>query len=387
MTPRLAGVAHIVGIGETEYSRASGRSEGSLASEAILRAVADAGLDIGEVDGLTAYSRTVPLEDMASALRLPELRFTGSAHMSGASSIEALHLAALALHAGVASVVVAYCSRNGSSGPRVAERVEGRAPGRDIRATLEAPYGWTTPAQWFAMVCRRHMIEFGTTKDQLGLVATTMREHAQLNPKALMYGRTLSLAEYHAAPVVAEPFQKYDCCLETDGATAIVLTTVDRARANQRKSVSIEGISMRHAETPDDLVNRPDWFASGIAPAAREAFEMASLGTEDVSVALLYDCFTFEVIHQLEEMGFCAPGEGGRLVESGAIRLDGQIPVNPHGGLLSEAHVLGMNHLAEGVRQLRGEAGERQLDGAKVAAVTGWGGMADGGVALLGRIP
>jgi acetyl-CoA acetyltransferase len=386
-TPTLAGAARIVGIGETAYSRESGRSEASMASEAILRAVADAGLDIREVDGLTAYSRTVPLEDMASALRLPELRFTGSAHMSGASSIEALHLAALALSAGVASVVVAYCSRNGSSGPRVAQRVAGRAPGREIRSTLEAPYGWTTPAQWFAMVCRRHMIEFGTTKNQLGLVATTMRDHAQLNPRALMYGRSLSLAEYHAAAAIADPFQKFDCCLESDGAAAVVLTTPDRANKLDATSVSIEGIAMRHAETPDDLVNRTNWFASGVAGAASEAFEMAGLGVEDVAIALLYDCFTFEVIHQLEEMGFCAPGEGGQLVESGAIRLDGRIPVNPHGGLLSEAHVLGMNHVIEGVRQLRGEAGARQIDSAQIAAVTGWGGMADGGVAVLRRRP
>jgi acetyl-CoA acetyltransferase len=212
-----------------------------------------------------------------------------------------------------------------------------------------------------------------------------MRTHAQLNPKALMYGKPLTAEAYHSAEWIAEPFQKFDCCLESDGAVAVVVTTPERARAGSRDFAHLRGIATHHPITPDDLVNRPNWFASGVAPSAAAAYESAGFGPEEMDFACLYDCFTFEVIHQLEEAGICPHGTGSEFVLSGATRLGGRLPVNPHGGLLSEAHVLGMNHVAEAVRQLRGECGSRQVAGAQRAMVTGWGGMGDGGVAVFER--
>jgi len=188
---RLANVTSIVGVGETQYSRDSRRPEASLALEAVNIALADSGLRACDVDGVIAYVRSVPVDDVAAALGISDRCFAAVTHMGGASSIEGIELAAMAIASGIAQTIVVYIARNGSSGPRIADRVSGRLPGRQFRAQLEAPYGWTTPAQWFAMICRRHMHVYGTRWQHLGAISVTMRDHAQLNPKAMMYGLSL----------------------------------------------------------------------------------------------------------------------------------------------------------------------------------------------------
>ena len=257
--------------------------------------------------------------------------------------------------------------------------------GGEIARDFYLPFGLTAPPQWYALMARRHMHEFGTTEAQLGAVAIAMRRHAQLNPAALMHGKPLTLDEYLASPMIASPYRLYDCSLETDGAAAYVVTSAERARDLQRKPVYVMGAAAGQPYPADEICGRPDFHGIGLTHAAPEAFAMAGVTPADTDFAQIYDCFTFEVIQQLEEAGFCKRGEGGAFVENGGIELGGKLPVNTHGGLLSHAHLLGLGHVVEAVRQLRGEAGERQVPDAHLGVVTGWGDFGDGSIAVLRR--
>jgi len=373
----------IVGVGETEYSRRSGRSEIRLAVEALRAALTDAGLPPRAVDGIVSYPGSPRAEDLIGALGLPGVRFSATPQLGGASSVASLQLAAAALAAGSATVVACVFARNGNSGKRIATRIDQLLPGGYLRRGLEHPQGLSTPAQWYSLLCRRHMHEYGTTREQLGTVALTMRRHAQLNPRAQLHGRELTMAEYLASPPVALPYLLLDCCLETDGGCVVLVTRPDRGRDCRQPPVAVAAVAEGHPDSPDDITGRTPFLETGLRYAAARAFAAAGLRPADVDVALIYDCFTFEVLHQLEEAGFCAPGEGGPFAASGAITLGGSLPVNPHGGLLGEGHLGGMNHVAEAVRQVRGECGQRQVPGARVAAVTGWGDLGDGSMAIL----
>jgi len=380
----MRGVAAIAGVGETPYSRFSGVSESVLAMRAIAAALDDAGIAPSEVDGIVPNYNAAPVEEVIGSFGMRGEMFSAVVHMGGASSVASLGLAAGAIAAGLAEVIVLYIARNGRSGARIAGRLGGLA-GQPFRAQLEHPHGWSTPAQWYAMLCRRHMHEFGTTKDQMADVAIAMRDHAGRNPRAMLCGTPLTREGYHAAAMIADPYQRYDCCLESDGGAAIVMTTPDRARRSGRAPAMLLGCADARPESADDIVNRTDWMSIGLTSAAPRAFEMAGVGPEAMDGAMIYDCFTFEVIHQLEEAGFCRRGEGGAFVADGAIGPGGRFPVNTHGGLLAESHMGAMNHVIEAVRQLRGEAGERQIANCRFLAVTGWGDMGDGAMAVLGN--
>jgi acetyl-CoA acetyltransferase len=375
--------AIIAGIGQTDFSKASGRSVQQLALEAAFAAIADAGLTPGDIDGLMPYKIGPTSEDLIAGLGLTDVRFTNVSHMGGASPVASLRTAALAVNAGIANAVMVFVARNGRSGARVAARLGAQVPGTSLREGLEQPEGFSTPAQWYALFARRHMIEYGTTREQLGTVAITMRNHALLNPEAMMYGKPLTMEEYASSKPIADPYLMFDCCLETDGACAVIVTRADRAAGLPNKAVTIAGVAEGHADDADDIVNRRDFFNLGLSKAAPRAFAAAGLTPSDVDLALVYDCFTFEVIQQLEEAGFAARGEGGAFVQDGHIALGGSLPVNPHGGLLSQGHIAGINHIVEAVVQLRGTAGARQVEGARVAAVTGWGDLGDGSLAVL----
>lgn len=372
----------IVGVGETPYLRRSGRSAYTLAMEAIRAAIEDAGINARDVDGIIAQPGEVFPQQVAADLAVRDISFTTQIVTGGAAAVSSLGAATMALQTGQASYVVLFGARNGSSGQRVAERIA-RLPGETMRQQLEYPHGWSAPAQWYAMICRRHMHEYGTTKEHLAAVALTMRAHAQRNPRAMMYGRPLTGDQYMDAEMIADPYQKFDCSLETDGAAAVVLTTTDRAAGLAKTPVIVAGHASGFADSPDDLTNRRDWLTVGLTAAAPRAFAMADTTPSEIDAAMIYDCFTFELLHQLEEAGLCPRGEAGDFVLDGNIGLEGSLPVNPHGGLLSEAHMLGINHIIEGTRQLRGEGERRQLEAVEQVLVTGWGALGDGSLAIL----
>jgi acetyl-CoA acetyltransferase len=373
----------IEGVGETEYSRASGRSTSRLAFEAILAAAKDADIDPREIDGIISYPNSISAEEIAANLRLRRLSYSSVISMGGASAVASLGHALLAVEAEVAHHVLILRARNGNSSLRVKERPS-TLPSQEFRRNLEFPFGWNTPAQRYSMICRRYMSEHELSRHQLAAVARSARRHAQLNPRAQMYGRLLPLEQYMAGRLIADPYTLYDCCLETDGACAVIVgasTDVRRAAGN----AVVVSVADDRPETPDDLSNRPDLLAIGLDAAAKRAWEAAGVGPGEMDGAMIYDCFTFEVIHQLESAGFVGPGAGGRFVEEGNLDLGGKLPVNTHGGLLSEGHMSGLNHVVEAARQLRGEAKGRQIDNARHIAVTGWGDLGDGSMAVLER--
>ena len=382
--------ACIVGIGETKYTRGtgSGLSLLGLQLQAAVHAVEDAGLTSRQIDGLMPFPGLGTAEEFAANLGIENLRFAATINMGGAAPVASLQSASMAVTTGAASAVLILGGWNAYSGSRTRQAVNADTsalPGRGIARDYYLPYGLTAPPQWYALMARRHMHEFGTKQEQLGAIAVAMRKHAQLNPNAVMCGKPLTIADYLKSPVIADPYRLFDCCLETDGAAAVVVTTAERARGLKHRPAHIMGVAAAQPYPADEITNRKDIFNTGLTVAAPKAFAMAGIRPSDVDFAEIYDCFTFEVLQQLEEAGFCKRGEGGAFVEGGRIELGGKLPVNTHGGLLSEAHVLGINHIVEAVRQLRGDAGQRQVKDAEIGVVTGWGDFGDGSIAILRR--
>ena len=382
--------ACIVGIGETDYCRkpGSGMTQLGLQLRAAVDAIEDAGLSPAQVDGIMPFPNLGRAEELAANLGCSNLRFAATIHMGGAAPAASLGSAAAAVNEGLADYVLLPAGWNGYSGARarqtIAEDVSS-IPGGAIARDYYMPHGFTAPPQWYAVMARRHMHEYGTTAEQLGAIAVAMRRHAQLNPGAVMHGRPLSLDDYLASPMLADPYRVFDCCLETDGAAAVVVTSAERARDLPGRPVRILASACGQPYPADEITNRKDIFQTGLTIAAPEAFGRAGVTPADADFAMNYACCTFELLQQLEEVGFCKRGEGGAFGEGGRIELGGALPVNTHGGLLSEAHVLGMSHIVEAVKQLRDEAAERQVADAGLGVVTGWGDFGDGSIAILAR--
>lgn len=385
----------IVGIGETEYARGSGMTHLALLLQAAARAVEDAGLRPQDIDGVVPAINLITFEDLAVNLGTQDLKYAVSPNMGGASALVTLLSAAMAVASGVATNVLCVAGWNGYSALRLSSlgKAAGAAAESPIPMTsmisklrdFEMPYGVFVPAQWYAPMAMRHMHEYGTTSRQMGAVAVACRKHAQLNDRAIMRGRPMTIEDHQNSRMVVSPFRLLDCSLETDGAAAVVVTSAERAGGMKHRPVYIMGVAEGHPVPVDQVANRKNMFEIGLSLAAPRAFAMAGVTPKDIDVAEIYDCFTWSVICQLEAMGFCKRGEGGPFVEGGRIELGGELPVNTHGGLLSQAHILGMNHLVEAVRQLRGDGGEAQVKDAEVALVTGWGDLADGAIAILRR--
>lgn len=376
--------AVVEGVGQTAFSKDSGKSADALIADAVLLACRDAGLDPADIDGILPCVHTTAPEPVASWFGMKDVRFTAENHTGGAAPVASLGQAKRAVETGGAKHVLIVTGYTGSSGPRVKDRPSD-LPSQHFRRQLENPYGWTVPGQRYAMICRRYMHEYGLTKKQLGAIAVTMRQHAQLNPGAQMRGKDLTLDQYLSSRMIWDPFQLYDCSLETDGAAAVLVTLPEHSIAERHHDAEILAVEEGRPDTPDDLVNRPDFLRIGLDKAAPKVWEAVGMAPADIDAAMIYDCFTFELLHQLESAGFVPHGEGGRFVADGHIRLGGTLPVNTHGGHLSGGHMLGLNHVVETVLQLRGECGGRQIEGAEHIAVTGWGDLGDGSIAVLKR--
>jgi acetyl-CoA acetyltransferase len=367
----------IVGIGATDFSRNSGRSDLTLATQASLAAIDDAGLTPRDVDGIVRCDMdTVRHNDLADALGIEELTYWSEVGPGGVAPCAQVGQAVGAILSGQATTVLVFRELNGRSGRRygLSKQYEPRAGGGGTYDEFFAPYGMLTPGQIFAVMAQRHMIEYGTSEKELGQIAMTCRRRANANPRAQMHDRPLTMDDYLAARMISRPLRLYDFCLETDGACAVVVTTTDRARDLRQKPVLIRAVAQNSGPNPQPGIQFPVLMRDCITelPAkavARTLYGRAGLGPQDVDVAQLYDCFTITVLMQLEDWGFCAKGDGGPFVASGEIDLGGSIPINTGGGHLSEGYIHGMNHVVEGVRQIRGES-TSQVPGAEVCLVT-----------------
>ncbi|MBJ17959.1 MAG: transporter [Deltaproteobacteria bacterium] len=304
--------------------------------------------------------------------------------------MSAIQSAALAIAGGVAKNVLLVAGRRGYSAQRVSLTSEGAIPPHPVMRHMdefERPFGNTVASQWFAQAARRHMHEYGTTSEDFGRIAVAVRKHANLNPRALMFEKTMNLEQHQASAMIADPLRLFDCSLETDGATAIVMTSAERASDLAKTAVPILGVGEGHGAPPTSITQKRDFCEiEGLALASRRAYEMAGLSPGDIDSAQIYDGFTWIVLASLEALGFCARGEGGAFLRDGHIELGGTLPINTSGGLLSEGHCSGANLVSEAVRQLRREVeSERQVANCERVLVTGEGDFHEGAALILGR--
>ena len=369
----------IVGVGATEFSKDAGRSDLRLAAEASAAALADAGLRGAEVDGIVRCDMdNVTHTALAETLGVRNLTYWGVTGPGGSAPCAQIAHAVGAVVSGQAEVVLCPRALTWQSGGGLAGVMRGGGSGGvGGRGTYEeffVPYGLLLPASTYAMVARRHMLDFGTTKEQLGAVALACRERANDNPAAQMHDRKLDMETYLAGRPISTPLGLFDCCLVTDGACAVVVTSAERARHLRSEPVSIRAVALGSGPSVQggmlsSTLARPSFTTWPCRWIAEDLWRRAGLGPTDVDVAQIYDCFTITVLVQLEDYGFCPKGEGGRFAASGAIGMTGELPINTAGGNLSEGYIHGMNHIVEGVRQLRGDS-TSPVPGAEVCLVT-----------------
>lgn len=388
--------AVIAGVGETDYRRRGGwesQSELGLAALAIVAAASDAGIAVQEVDGLCSFANDMPGEEAYGAallqvtLGLPSLRHASFVWCAGGGgACGALAHAVSAVESGSANMVAVVRAVR-----QLPDSRYGQFNSRRPFATWVNPAGAFSPAHLFALWIRRHMHEFGTTESHLAAVALSSRRNANRNPRALFHDRVLTEEEYFNGRMIADPFRIYDCCLESDGAAAVLVTTRERARDLRQRPVEIlaagQGSGAGWGAGPLGSHNMPsETYSTGnLVAFASELFARAQVKTADVDVAQIYDAFTGMVLIALEDFGFCARGESGPFVAAGEIEYEGgALPVNTSGGHLSEAYVHGMNLLVEGVRQMRGSATSQVAD-AQVCLVASAAGLSPSSAALLAR--
>ena len=361
----------IVGIGATEFSRASGRTTLQMICEAIKTATEDAGLKIEDIDGLIRYNGdSTGTETLVSTLGLPDLNFFYACPMGGSGCTAMVMHAAIAVATGLAKYVVCYRSMNEYSKTRIGrvssrpERVGGQA--RNITDGFLAPYGYSSPVSWVAMFARRYIHEYGATKEHLGWVSMNDRAHAQNNPNAMFYDRPMTMKDYLEAPMIVEPLCRLDCCLDSDGSVALIVTSAERARNLRQRPAYIlattqatatDGQSMTSHHRPRISRLPESWYAG------QELWRVSGVTPKDIDVCQFYDAFSVLPLAQMEEYGFVGEGESGDFCWGGErIKVGGELPINTSGGLLSEAYIHGVNLVAEAVRQIRGTSTNQVKD-------------------------
>ena len=389
MTIAMKDQAAVAGIGLTEFSKDSGVSELNLAAQCVTAACADAGLDPSEIDGFVSYTLDDNDEiEVARAVGAADLTFFSKINYGGGAAVGTIAQAAMAVATGQANNVVCYRAMNGRSGKRMGHGVSGDIiTSGMIHYSWYMAYGMLIPGSWIAMIANKYMHTYGVTREDLGRVAISQRNYALANPRAYGYGKPLTMEDYLASPVIAHPLCMLDFCQETDGGCAILVTSAERAKDLQQAPAIIRGVSQASTRGQEEmtsfyreeLTSLPEMELAG-----QRAYAMAELGPDDIDAACLYDAFTSEVIMQLESFGFCGPGEGADLVREGVLDIDGRLPNNTHGGLISEAYVHGMNNIAEGVRLVRGTSTSQPAKNVEHVLVSSGVGVPTGAL-ILGK--
>lgn len=376
----FASRAAIVGIGQTEFSKNSGRSELRLACEAVMAALGDAGLAPRDVDGLATFTMdNNPEIEVARAIGAGPLSFFSRIHYGGGAACGVIMQAAMAVASGAAEVVVCYRAMNERSMQRFGI---GATPLSKVATTETAHFGWyipfglMTPASWVAMQAQRYLHDYGATTEDFGRVSVACRKHAATNPNAWFHRRPITLEEHQASRWIVRPLRLFDCCQESDGAVAVIVTSAERARDLRQPPVVIRAAA-QGASADQQMMTSYYRDAIGDLPemsfVAQQLYAQSGVGPRDFQTAVIYDHFTPFVLAQLESFGFCKPGEAKDFVKGGNIELGGALPVNTHGGQLGEAYIHGMNGIAEGVRQVRGSAVNQIRDVEHVLVTAGTG--------------
>jgi acetyl-CoA acetyltransferase len=366
----------IVGVGDTEVGVVRGMSATQLYVQAARRALDDAGITKNDVDGLiTCVSFAEPYlyhaEMIAEYMQIFP-RYCITAPSGGGTTLAIMHHAASAIVTGMADTILITMADSQVSGLSRAKAIEAMATAGHPQ--FERPYGAPIPG-FYALVARAHQHAYGTTDEQRAAVAVACRKHASMNPAAQMRD-PITIEDVLKSRLIADPLHLLDCSLVSDGGGAIIMTSAERARDFKKKPVYLLGVGEGHSH--EHISQARSFTASAAKEAGERAYAMAGLGPKDIDVAELYDCFTPVVIIELEDLGFCPKGEGGRFVEGGRIQLGGELPINTHGGLLSHCHPGhpgSIFSVTEAVRQLRGECGPRQVKDAKIALVHAQGGI------------
>lgn len=383
----LSNKAAIVGIGATEFSKESGRSELQLSVEATRAALADCGLTPSDVDGFTTFTMDNSSEiALARELGVPELRFFSRINYGGGAACATVQQAAMAVATGVADVVVAYRGFNERSGQRFGQVQNWAAAQVNTNGLDNAwtyPLGLSTPAATVAMQARRYMHEYGATSEDFGRVAVADRRHAATNPNAFFFGKPITLTDHQNSRMIADPLHLLDCCQESDGAVALVIVSAERAKDLPQQPAYVAAAAQGSGRDQFVMTSyyRDDIGIPEIGVVGRELWKQSGLTPADIPTAVLYDHFTPYVLMQLEELGFCGRGEAPDYILDGAIEVGGRLPINTHGGQLGEAYIHGMNGIAEGVRQVRGTS-VNPVDGADHVLVTAGTGVPTSGLIL-----
>ncbi len=383
----ISNKAAIVGIGATEFSKNSGRSELRLAVEATLEALADAGIDPAEVDGLSTYTMdNNPEIELFRAIGARALKFHSRIHYGGGAACAPIMHAAMAVATGIAKTVVCYRVMNERSQYRFGT---GHTP-PPVPTAETAHYGWyvpfglISPASWVAMQAQRYMHDHGATSEDFGRVSVAARRHAATNPKAWFYQQPITLEEHQASRWIVEPLHLLDCCQESDGAVAVVVTSVERAKSLRQPPAVIRAAAQGAG---DDSQMMTSYYRKHIGRisemniVAEQLYAQAGIGPADVQAAILYDHFTPFVLPQLEAFGFAREGQAKDFIREGNIELGGRLPINTHGGQLGEAYIHGLNGVAEGVRLVRGTS-VNQVAGVSNVIVTAGTGVPTSGLIL-----